>query len=130
MRGAQPHFDGQSKAWRNRLFWSLSLDDTDTDVLFGNLAIRVPQTRGTLLIFDGNQPHCLLAREHAIFQKNHFPKSRSQFFVGGDFDVKDWSALGASRHLTPQDLASHLDVLTMRINPKTCAVQADTHALR
>lgn len=122
-RGAQPHFDGQSNAWRNRLFWALCLEDTDTDVLFGNLKIRIPLSRGTFLVFDGNQPHCVLAREHDVFMKSHFKKHRSQFFVGGDFTPKDWAALGVRHVLTAEDLVSRVDVQTMLVDQKMCTVK-------
>lgn len=123
MRGAQPHIDGKSYAWRNRLFWALCLEDTDTEVLFGNLGIRVPQQKGTLLVFDGNQPHCVLGREHRFFMKSHFKKNRAQFFVGGDFVPKDWAALGVRHNLTKEDCSTRVDVQTMLVDQKLCIVK-------
>jgi hypothetical protein len=123
MRGAQPHTDIPTARWMDKLFWALSLQDTDTDVLFGNLCHRIPLMAGTLLVFDPCQPHAVIAREHSSFKKSHFPKGRVQLCAGGDFPAKDWAALGVSHRLTDKDLAERRDVVNVLVNQETCQVK-------
>lgn len=123
MRGAQPHTDIPRARWVDKLFWALSLQDTDTDVLFGNLGHRIALQAGTLLVFDPCQPHAVIAREHAGFKKSHFPKSRVQLCAGGDFPAKDWPALGVSHQLTDEDIATRRNVEGILVHQETCRVK-------
>ncbi len=123
MRGAQPHTDGGYGHWRDSMFWSLCLEDTDTDVLFGNLRVRIPQQRGTLLAFDPCQPHAVLAREQELFMKSHFSKGRQQFFVGGDFVPKSWAQLGVVHNLSKAQTSGRIDIVATLVDQKTCLMK-------
>lgn len=117
MRGALPHHDSFVDNAETNLFWAIALHDTDTDVLFPNLGQRIEQTRGTLLVFDAGQPHAVIAREHDVFMKSHFKKTRRQFFAGGDFKTSVWKDVGVEFAL-PKDSA-HRDVLKAMLHAKT-----------
>lgn len=123
MRGAQPHVDIPHKRWMDKLFWALSLHDTDTDVLFGNLGYRVALMAGTLLIFDPCQPHAVIAREHGGFKKSHFSKDRVQYCAGGDFSPVDWAALGVRHNLSPSEYAARRNVANALVHQETCILK-------
>ena len=119
-RGAQPHHDADVTPEGNKLFWSLSLQDTDTDVVFANIGQRLPQSQGTLVVFDPCQPHAVMAREQKYFMKSHFKKSRSQFFAGGEFVTDAWSEHGVEINLSEQTLDAYVDIRKTLLNQKAC----------
>lgn len=117
MRGALPHHDSFVPNAEANLFWAISLQETDTDVLFGNLGQRIEQRCGTLLVFDAGQPHAVIAREHDVFMKSHFKKTRRQFFAGGDFKTSVWKDVGVEFALPKGD--ARRDVLKAMVHEKT-----------
>lgn len=122
-RGVTPHYDANRDnldRWRDEMFWTVCLIDTDTDVVFGNLGLRVPQVFGVLTVFDPCQPHSLMAREHPIFMESHFDQRRLQCFAAGSFKISDWSALGVNVDLHESKMESQTDILAMRVDKETC----------
>jgi hypothetical protein len=123
MRGAQPHTDARVSHDKTRLFWALCLETSDTEVLFGNLGIRVPIEEGTLLVFDPCQPHAVFGKGRDTFMKSHFGPDDRQFFAAGDFPSSSWKDLGVSLSLTAEDIETSADVLTTLVHQKTCLVK-------
>lgn len=70
-RGARYHHDGEQ--YGSAAFCNLFLgEDNDQEVHFPNLGLRIPLTRGTVLLFDTCQPHGVIRRGAAGFDAEDF----------------------------------------------------------
>lgn len=104
-QGSTPHADAHLADWEWSMFWAFVLEDTDTDLLFGNLGVRVPLTAGQLILFDPGQPHGVVARSSEEFSEGDFPSSRKQYYLAGNIEYRRrfWLSLGVTttaQHLT------------------------------
>jgi hypothetical protein len=98
-RGARYHNDGEQ--YGGAAFCNLFLtDDNDQQVHFPALDLRIPLTRGTVLIFDTCQPHGVTRRGSAGFEAADFPADRdcTQLFLTWELPIED-ARLGQALHI-------------------------------
>jgi hypothetical protein len=70
-RGARYHHDGAQ--YGGAAFCNLFMsEDKGLDVHFPALNLRIPLTRGTVMMFDTCQPHAVIRRDSAAFHEAHF----------------------------------------------------------
>jgi hypothetical protein len=89
-RGARYHHDGAqygSAAFCN-LFVS---DDKDLDLHFPSVDLRIPLTRGTVVIFDTCQPHGVIRRHSSGFDNTDFPHDQdfTQLFLTWELPIEN-----------------------------------------
>ena len=74
-RGARYHHDGAQ--YGGSAFCNLFLSDTENlDLHFPVVNLRIPLTRGTVVIFDTGQPHAVIERRSSGFNVADFPPGR------------------------------------------------------
>jgi hypothetical protein len=89
-RGARYHNDGEQ--YGGAAFCNLFLsEDKDQDVHFPALDLRIPLTRGTVLIFDTCQPHGVVKRGSGGFDAADFPSDQdcTQLFLTWELPIED-----------------------------------------
>ncbi len=89
-RGARYHNDGEQ--YGGAAFCNLFLsDDKGQEVHFPALDLRIPLTRGTVLIFDTCQPHGVIQRGGSGFDAADFPAGRddTQLFLTWELPIED-----------------------------------------
>jgi hypothetical protein len=104
-RGARYHHDGEqygSAAFCN-LFMS---EDKGLDVHFPSMDLRIPLTRGTVVIFDTCQPHGVIQRGSSGFRNADFPADQdfTQLFLTWEIPIEDahmWQALKVDFDIAP-----------------------------
>ena len=104
-RGASYHHDGAQ--YGGAAFCNLFLsEDRGLDVHFPDTGHRVPLVRGTVLIFDTCQPHAVIERRSASFDKADFPNDRdcTQVFLTWELPITNacvGHALGIAFDIDP-----------------------------
>lgn len=74
-RGARYHHDGVQ--YGGSAFCNLFLSDAENlDLHFPVVNLRIPLTRGTVVIFDTGQPHAVIERRSSGFSVADFPPGR------------------------------------------------------
>ncbi|WP_051060105.1 hypothetical protein [Pandoraea sp. B-6] len=89
-RGARYHHDGEQ--YGGAAFCNLFLsEDKGQDVHFPGLDLRIPLTRGTVLIFDTCQPHGVIQRGRHAFDADDFPVDQdgTQVFLTWELPIED-----------------------------------------
>ena len=89
-RGARYHHDGEQ--YGGAAFCNLFLsEDKGQDVHFPLLGLRVPLSRGTVLIFDTCQPHGVIQRGSNGFDVTDFPSDQdcTQLFLTWELPIED-----------------------------------------
>ena len=89
-RGARYHHDGEQ--YGGAAFCNLFLsEDKGQDVHFPSLGLRIPLTRGTVLIFDTCQPHGVVPRGSNRFDAADFAPDRdcTQVFLTWELPIED-----------------------------------------
>lgn len=89
-RGARYHHDGEQ--YGSAVFCNLFLsEDRGLDVHFPSLNLRIPLTRGTVLIFDTCQPHGVIQRHSSSFDAADFAPEQDfvQIFLTWELPVED-----------------------------------------
>ncbi|VVD78515.1 hypothetical protein PCE31106_00977 [Pandoraea cepalis] len=89
-RGARYHHDGEQ--YGGAAFCNLFLsEDKGQDVHFPGLDLRIPLTRGTVLIFDTCQPHGVIQRGSHVFDAGDFPVDQdgTQVFLTWELPIED-----------------------------------------
>ncbi|RLK33396.1 hypothetical protein [Cupriavidus plantarum] len=89
-RGARYHHDGEQ--YGGMAFCNLFLsEDSEQDVHFPWLDLRVPLRRGTLLVFDTCQPHAVIPRGASRFAARDFTADRdnTQVFLTWELPIED-----------------------------------------
>lgn len=122
-QGACPHTDVNVCADKFRLFWVLCLEDSDADIFFGNIGLRIPVKAGTLLVFDPCQPHAVISKEKSTFSRGDFSARRRQFFLSGDFHSRAWDSLGVARGHSSPGYLSAIDMNYALVHQRTCFVK-------
>lgn len=83
-QGAAFHVDTFNSAWRNALFWVYVLESGPVDLLFPNIAIRLPLQSGQLVVFDPGEPHGVVQQGAEQYSKASFKSAQSrQTFLTG-----------------------------------------------
>ncbi len=89
-RGARYHHDGEQ--YGESAFCNLFVSEDKGQVVhFPALDLRIPLTRGTVLIFDTCQPHAVIPRDGTGFHAGDFPVDRdgTQLFLTWELPVED-----------------------------------------
>ncbi|KWR88494.1 hypothetical protein [Cupriavidus sp. IDO] len=89
-RGARYHHDGEQ--YGGVAFCNLFLsEDKGLDVHFPSLGLRIPLSRGTVLIFDTCQPHGVIRRGSDGFDVTDFPADQdcTQQFLTWELPIED-----------------------------------------
>ena len=89
-RGARYHHDGGQ--YGGAAFCNLFLCDTpDLDLHFPAMGLRIPLTRGTVVIFDTGQPHAVIERGSSGFNAADFPAGRdcTQVFLTWELPIEN-----------------------------------------
>jgi hypothetical protein len=89
-RGARYHHDGEQ--YGGAAFCNLFLSEgKGLDVHFPSLGLRIPLSRGTVLIFDPCQPHGVIQRGSNGFDVTDFPAERdcTQLFLTWELPIED-----------------------------------------
>lgn len=89
-RGAKYHHDGGQ--YGGFAFCNLFLsEDKGLDLHFPGTGLRIPLTRGTVVIFDTGQPHALIRRGSSGFDAADFPSGRdcSQVFLTWELPIEN-----------------------------------------
>ena len=89
-RGARYHHDGGQ--YGGAAFCNLFLCDApDLDLHFPALGLRIPLTRGTVVIFDTGQPHAVIERSSSGFNAADFPPERNctQVFLTWELPIEN-----------------------------------------
>jgi hypothetical protein len=111
-RGAKYHHDGER--YGGAAFCNLFLsEDKGLDLRFPATGHRIPQTRGTVVVFDTGQPHGVIARRSAGFDVADFPTER------------DWTLVFLSWELPVEDAYLAQLQLTFDIDPSTALLLGD-----
>lgn len=123
-RGARPHHDCGNPAWLRSMFWALALQDSDTDLFFGNLGLRLPITAGALYVFDPGQPHAVISQESAGFRVSDFKKARRQYFLVGEVRLSpaEWRARGVQLDEDALDMTA-LNVPAHLVHQHRCVIR-------
>ena len=89
-RGAHYHFDAAQ--YGGMAFCNLFLsEDRGLDLHFPSTGLRIPLTRGTVVIFDTGQPHAVIARKSNGFAVADFPDGQdlTQIFLTWELPVEN-----------------------------------------
>ena len=89
-RGAKYHHDGAQ--YGGSAFCNLFLSDArDLDLHFPVIGLRIPLTRGTVVIFDTGQPHAVIDRRSSGFNPTDFPPERdcTQVFLTWELPIEN-----------------------------------------
>ena len=89
-RGARYHHDGEQ--YGSAVFCNLFVsDDKGLDLHFPSMDLRIPLTRGTVVIFDTCQPHGVIRRHGDGFNPTDFPAEQdfTQLFLTWELPVED-----------------------------------------
>ncbi|WP_213781326.1 hypothetical protein [Caballeronia sp. dw_276] len=89
-RGARYHHDGEQ--YGSAVFCNLFVsDDKGLDLHFPSMDLRIPLTRGTVVIFDTCQPHGVIRRHGDGFSPTDFPAEQdfTQLFLTWELPVED-----------------------------------------
>lgn len=89
-RGARYHHDGER--YGGAAFCNLFLsEDRGLDLHFPATGLRIPLTRGTVVIFDTGQPHAVIDRSSSGFDVADFPpeRERDQVFLSWELPIED-----------------------------------------
>ena len=89
-RGARYHHDGEQ--YGGAAFCNLFLnEDKGQDVHFPSLGLRIPLSRGSVLIFDTCQPHGVIQRGSSGFDVADFPPDQdcTQLFLTWELPIED-----------------------------------------
>ncbi len=89
-RGARYHHDGVQ--YGGAAFCNLFLSDAkDLDLHFPALDLRIPLSRGTVVIFDTGQPHAVVERRSSGFDAADFPPERdcTQVFLTWELPIEN-----------------------------------------
>ncbi|OLL28426.1 hypothetical protein BTH42_27030 [Burkholderia sp. SRS-W-2-2016] len=89
-RGARYHHDGNQ--YGGAAFCNLFLsEDKGLDVFFPASGVRVPLTRGTVLLFDPCQPHGVVPRGASAFDEADFASDRDciQVFLTWELSIEE-----------------------------------------
>jgi hypothetical protein len=89
-RGARYHHDGEQ--YGSAVFCNLFVsDDKGLDLHFPSIDLRIPLTRGTVVIFDTCQPHGVIQRHSDGFSNTDFPAEQdfTQLFLTWELPVED-----------------------------------------
>ena len=87
-RGADLHHDGEQ--YGAFAFCNLFLsEDRGLDLHFASTGLRIPLTRGTIVIFDTYQPHAVMTRDRASFAASDFEGDRdlTQVFLTWELPI-------------------------------------------
>ncbi|MCC8395169.1 hypothetical protein LJ656_21510 [Paraburkholderia sp. MMS20-SJTR3] len=89
-RGARYHHDGDQ--YGGAAFCNLFLsEDNGLDVFFPASGVRVPLTRGTVILFDPCQPHGVVPRGASVFNEADFAadRNRIQVFLTWELSIEE-----------------------------------------
>lgn len=89
-RGARYHHDGAQ--YGGAAFCNLFLsEDRGLDLHFASTGHRIPLTRGAVVIFDTGQPHAVIKRHSAGFNKDDFPAGQdcTQIFLTWELPIEN-----------------------------------------
>jgi len=89
-RGARYHHDGEQ--YGGAVFCNLFVsDDKGLDLHFPSIDLRIPLTRGTVVIFDTCQPHGVIRRHGDGFSAADFPADQdfTQLFLTWELPVEN-----------------------------------------
>jgi hypothetical protein len=89
-RGARYHHDGEQ--YGSAVFCNLFVsNDKGLDLHFPSMDLRIPLTRGTVVIFDTCQPHGVIRRHGDGFSPTDFPAEQdfTQLFLTWELPVED-----------------------------------------
>ncbi|MGO4331587.1 hypothetical protein AB4Z48_10240 [Cupriavidus sp. 2TAF22] len=89
-RGARYHHDGEQ--YGGAAFCNLFLsEDKGLDLHFPSLGLRIPLSRGTVVIFDTCQPHGVIPRHSSGFDVGDFPPGHDwvQLFLTWELPIED-----------------------------------------
>ncbi|AJG23198.1 hypothetical protein RR42_s1610 [Cupriavidus basilensis] len=89
-RGARYHHDGAQ--YGGAAFCNLFLsEDRGQDLHFPSLGLRIPLSRGTVVIFDTCQPHGVIQRHSSGFHVADFPPGQDciQLFLTWELPIED-----------------------------------------
>jgi hypothetical protein len=89
-RGARYHHDATQ--YGSAAFCNLFLsDDKGLDLHFPSLGMRIPLTRGTVVIFDTAQPHGVIQRGSSGFNADDFPLDQDwiQIFLTWELPIEE-----------------------------------------
>lgn len=89
-RGARYHHDGEQ--YGSAAFCNLFLsDDNGQDLHFPGPGLRIPLTRGTIVIFDTCQPHGVIKRGSSGFHADDFPPvhAATHMFLTWELAIED-----------------------------------------
>lgn len=102
-QGANFHLDIGCTSWHKKLFTVYALEDSDCELLFPNIGVRVPLDAGTLVVFDPAQPHGVVRKGGISLKKSLFSTEHQQTFIGVNIplDAHTWSTLGVQTDLSP-----------------------------
>jgi len=108
-RGARYHHDGEQ--YGGAAFCNLFLsEDKGQDVYFPLLDLRIPLSRGTVLIFDTCQPHGVVRRGSDRFDAADFPADQdcTQLFLTWELPIEEPSVARALNVAFDNDLSTAL----------------------
>ncbi|MGF6571937.1 hypothetical protein ABH945_004058 [Paraburkholderia sp. GAS333] len=89
-RGARYHHDGAQ--YGGAAFCNLFLcDDSGQDLHFPSIGLRIPITRGTVVVFDTGQPHGVIQRGSSGFNAADFTQNMDsvQIFLTWELPIED-----------------------------------------
>jgi hypothetical protein len=89
-RGAKYHHDGAQ--YGSAAFCNLFLsEDKGLDLHFPSIGLRIPLTRGTVVIFDTGQPHGVIQRGSSGFNVPDFARDQDciQIFLTWELPIED-----------------------------------------
>jgi hypothetical protein len=97
-RGTKYHHDGAH--YGSAAFCNLFLsEDRGQDLHFPATGLRIPLTRGTVVLFDTGQPHAVIQRRSAGFNVADFPpeKDCTQIFLTWELPIENVNVAQALR---------------------------------
>jgi hypothetical protein len=128
-RGARYHHDGER--YGGAAFCNLFLsEDRGLDLQFPATGLRIPLSRGTVVIFDTGQPHAVIDRRSSGFDAADFApdQDRTQAFLSWELPIEDEHVARAlqiafdidpARALRLEDEQVWLDGARARVCPAT-----------
>lgn len=90
-RGARYHHDGAQ--YGGAAFCNLFLcEDTGQDLHFPSTGLRIPLTRGTIVVFDTGQPHGVIQRGSSGFNAEGFTQDMTsvQIFLTWELSIEEY----------------------------------------
>ncbi|MGO4303691.1 hypothetical protein [Cupriavidus sp. RAF12] len=128
-RGARYHHDGEQ--YGGAAFCNLFLsEDKGQDVHFPSLDLRIPLTRGTVLIFDTCQPHGVIQRGSSGFDVADFPSDQdcTQIFLTWELPIEE-AHIGHALDITfdiDHSTALKVNEEQVRLNDERVSVRHDS----